>query len=106
MNEEYCHACSLEEEQKNNESNNKEPKMEDSGLICSEDLKIKEIKVKMPGFNCVFSFGENLHFITSKGIQTWGYKKGDESQILKPQIIINQVEMLQFPIDKFSFGNI
>lgn len=67
---------------------------------------MREIKGKLPGFNCVFSFGDNFHFITSKGIQTWGYKSGDSSHSLKPQIIINQVEMLQFPIDKFSFTDI
>ncbi len=62
--------------------------------------------MKLPGFNSVFRFGENLHFITSKGVQTWQYRKSEESQVLKPQIIINQVEMLQFPIDKFSFADL
>ncbi len=69
-------------------------------------MKIGEVKVKLPGFNSVFRFGVNLHFITNKGVQTWQYKKSEESQVLKPQIIINQVEMLQFPIDKFSFADL
>ena len=80
--------------------------LEESGLICSQDVKIGEVKAKLPGFNSVFRFGENLHFITNKGVQTWQYKKNDETHLLKPQIIINQVEMLQFPIDKFSFTHL
>lgn len=49
--------------------------MDESGMITSNDLRIKEIKVKLPSFNCIFKFAENFHFITNKGIQTWGYKK-------------------------------
>ena len=51
--------------------------MDESGLICCSDIKIKEIQVKIPSFNSVFKFGENYHFITNKGIQTWNYKNNE-----------------------------
>lgn len=60
-------------------------------------MKLREVKVRMNGFSHVFGLAGGFYFVTGKGILAWDGMEGDNAAV-KPQIVINQVEMMQFPI--------
>ena len=57
--------------------------------------------IKVPAFVHAFSHCGKHHLITPKGLMSWSASL-EEQRGFESQIVINQVEMLQFPIDKFS----
>ena len=63
------------------------------------EVEERELGVKVPAFVHAFSHAGKFHLITPKGLMSW---PTEEQKPFESQIVINQVEMLQFPIERFS----
>lgn len=64
-------------------------------------MEEKELPLKIPAFVHAFCYAGRFHLITPKGLMSWSASLQDQKGF-DSQIVINQVEMLQFPIEKFS----
>jgi len=60
------------------------------------------LNVKLIPFIYAFKHNGKVNFITSKGLFNWEPSKEVKEGKAESQIVINQVEMLQYPIEKFS----
>lgn len=63
-------------------------------------MEERELQVKVPAFVHAFCHSGRFQLITPKGLMSWS--PAEEQKGFESQIVINQVEMLQFPIEKFS----
>ena len=68
-----------------------------------KEVEEKEINIKILPFIHGFSHNNRLNFITAKGLFYWHPNSDEKAENkLESQIVINQVEMMQYPVDKFS----
>jgi hypothetical protein len=65
------------------------------------EVEEKELLIKVPQFAHAFFHLDKFHIITAKGLLSW-LPSPEDTKGFESQIVINQVEMLQFPVEKFS----
>ena len=69
-----------------------------------KEIDEREINLKILPFINAFAYGGKINFITAKGLFNWKCCKDEKVENkLENQIVINQVEMMQYPIERFSF---
>lgn len=66
-----------------------------------KEVEEREVTVKVPAFAHGFSHASKFYIVTAKGLLGWTPSLEDQKGF-ESQIVINQVEMLQFPVEKFS----